>query len=74
MMKQATEQPAQTAPRYRRAKEIAQHLCISQSTLWHWAKYRPGFPQPIKAGARVTLFDLDAIEAFLTSKQREGQA
>ncbi len=55
---------------YARPKEACQHLKISPSTLWHWCKTRPDFPKPIKAGQRVTLFDLNAIDAWLQS-QRE---
>lgn len=50
---------------FMRAKEASTHFRIAHSTLWNWVKTRPGFPQPIKAGARVTLFDIDAIEHFL---------
>lgn len=66
----ATTQPR---PHYVRAKEAAQYLGISISTLWHWAKTRAGFPRPIKAGERVTLFDLVAIDAWL-QEQRQGAA
>lgn len=59
---------SQAAPQYRRASEICEHLRIAPSTLWLWAKTRPGFPQPLKAGPKVTLFDLAAIEVFLKSK------
>ncbi|MGE0347702.1 MAG: helix-turn-helix transcriptional regulator [Hydrogenophaga sp.] len=48
-----------------RAKQAAQHFGIAHSTLWLWVKSKEGFPQPIKASARVTLFDIDAIEQFL---------
>ena len=51
--------------RLARAAKAAAHLDISRSTLWHWAKTRPGFPQPMKVGDRVTLFDLDAIDAYV---------
>jgi len=30
-----------------------------------WAKTRPGFPKPLKAGQKVTLFDIHAIEEYL---------
>jgi hypothetical protein len=33
--------------------------------LWLWARNRPGFPQPLTAGPKVTLFDADAIARFL---------
>jgi predicted DNA-binding transcriptional regulator AlpA len=59
-------QPRTTA-NYARAKQAAEHFKIARSTLWLWAKEIPEFPQPIKAGRRVTLFDLDAIDAFIKS-------
>jgi hypothetical protein len=37
-----------------------------------WVKTWPGFPKPLKAGQRVTLFDLNAIEAFLISQAISG--
>ena len=57
-------------PRLERPRQVCQHLKISNSTLWHWCKTRPDFPKPIKAGQRVTLFDLHAINAWL-QQQRE---
>ena len=36
-------------------------------TLWQWIKTRKGFPQPLKAGPKVSLHDLNAIDAFLKS-------
>lgn len=51
--------------RFLRAKAASAHFNIAPSTLWHWAKTRRGFPQPLKAGRRVTLFDVQAIERFL---------
>lgn len=53
------------ACKFERAKGAAQHFKIGSSTLWLWVKTRPGFPQPIKAGPGVTLFDIRAIEVFL---------
>ena len=61
----------ETQPQYERAKATAQHLKISVSTLWHWAATRHDFPEPIKAGPRVTLFDLAAINEWLR-QQREA--
>lgn len=55
----------QHQPRWERAKVVCEYLKISPTTLWHWAKYRPDFPQPVKAGPRVTLFDLAAIDRHL---------
>ena len=54
--------------RFARAKATCEHFQIARSTLWLWAKKRPGFPQPFKAGEKVTLFDLPAIEEFLRAQ------
>ena len=62
----------QSVPRYARAKGACSHFQIARSTLWFWVKSRPGFPQPLKAGAKVTLFDLNAIEEFLRSQSEKG--
>jgi predicted DNA-binding transcriptional regulator AlpA len=53
------------ASNFARAKVASAYFQIAVSTLWLWTKSRPGFPQPMHAGARVTLFDLDAIETYL---------
>lgn len=54
-------------PQYARAKKAAAHFQISLSTLWGWAKNRNNFPKPLKAGRRTTLFDINAIDAYLKS-------
>jgi predicted DNA-binding transcriptional regulator AlpA len=54
-------------PRYARAKTACAHFQIARSTLWQWC-HRPGFPQPLKAGQKVTLFDINAIDAFLKAQ------
>lgn len=53
-------------PKYARAAAAARHFQIGRSTLWEWARCRAGFPKPIKAGPRVALFDLPAIERFIS--------
>lgn len=55
------------SPVYARASSAAKHFQISRSTLWQWAKERAdkGFPKPLKASSRVTLFDIAAIERYL---------
>lgn len=53
------------AKNYARAKECAAHFKIAESTLWNWVSKREGFPQPKRAGPKVTLFDIDAIEEYL---------
>ena len=55
-------------PHYARAKTACAHFQIARSTLWTWCKTRQGFPKPLKAGQKVTLFDINAIEAFLKAQ------
>lgn len=55
-------------PRYERAKGVCAHFKISRSTLWHWAKTRYGFPQPLRAGEKVRLWNLNSIEDFLKAQ------
>ncbi len=62
----------QREPRFARAKAVCNHFQIAKSTLWLWTKSRPGFPQPLRAGERVTLFDIHAIEDYLQSAQVQG--
>ena len=71
-MQKAAQQivPTINQPRLERPRPTADYLRISLSTLWHWSKTKDGFPRPIKAGQRVTLFDLNAIDAWLQN-QRE---
>jgi predicted DNA-binding transcriptional regulator AlpA len=47
-----------------RGPQAAAYFKIGLSTLWEWRK-RPGFPEPVKAGPRVTLFNIDEIERFI---------
>ena len=69
-MKNAPQHPEQ---RFARAKGACQYFQIARSTLWLWVKTRPGFPKPLKASEKVTLFDLLAIEEFLkTHSDTEG--
>ena len=55
-------------PSYARAKVACAHFQIARSTLWQLTKSRQGFPQPLKAGEKVTLFDINAIDAFLKAQ------
>jgi predicted DNA-binding transcriptional regulator AlpA len=55
-------------PHYARAKAACAHFQIARSTLWQWTRSRRGFPQPLKAGEKVTLFDINAIDAFLKAQ------
>jgi predicted DNA-binding transcriptional regulator AlpA len=62
------EKTPSSKPRYARPTATCEYLNIARATLWRWAKDREDFPKPIKAGARVTLFDLNAIDAYLAGK------
>lgn len=53
--------------KYMRAAGVCQTFQIAKSTLWHWVATREDFPKPVKLGARVTLFDVQAIEKFISS-------
>lgn len=55
--------------RLARPTKTAIYLGIGLSTLWAWAAERPNFPKRIKVGERVTLFDLDQIDAFVLAGQ-----
>lgn len=63
-----TVQGTDQKPHYARAKAACAHFQIARSTLWQWTKSRHGFPQPLKAGEKVTLFDINAIDAFLKAQ------
>ena len=65
--------PQHFEQRFARAKGACQHFQIARSTLWLWVKTRLGFPKPLKASEKVTLFDLRAIEEFLKAHaDRDG--
>ena len=52
-----------TAPKFMRAKQLAQHLGIGLSTVWVYAKQ--GKITPKKISDRVTLFDVVEVEKAL---------
>lgn len=66
----SSSQVSSEPPRYARARTVCAHFQIARSTLWNWAKTRQheGFPQPLRAGPKVTLFDINAIDAFLKAQ------
>jgi len=69
---QSSELHALPVQRFARAKGACRHFQIARSTLWLWVKTRPGFPKPLKAGQKVTLFDLLAIEEYLRAEASGG--
>lgn len=70
MVKNSTAPGTDQKPNYARAKGVGAHFKISRSTVWEW-RTRPGFPQPLRAGPKTVLFDINAIDAYL--KAQAGQ-
>jgi len=52
-----------------RAKEVAHYLSIGLSTVWLYAKQKK--ITPIKLSERVTVFDVDEINALLNDSIME---
>lgn len=57
-----------------RPAPAAKFLGIGRSTLYKWAKERPGFPQPIKLGTRTTVFRLDELAAWRNAQAGKAAA
>jgi predicted DNA-binding transcriptional regulator AlpA len=49
-------------------KEKSGKLPVSQATIWRWVK-EGNFPKPFKLGERITVWNLEEIEIFITKKQ-----
>ena len=58
------------AQRVQRAAGVAKSLAVAESTIWRWVADGK-FPKPIKLGERVTVWDLDEVDAFI-AKQRKA--
>lgn len=57
--------------------EVAQRLGVKdRSTIWRWAKAKPGFPAPIKLSMQVARWDAEEVERFIAAKasERRGAA
>ncbi|WP_198304188.1 helix-turn-helix domain-containing protein [Arcobacter vandammei] len=52
-------------PRFLRAKELADYLCIGESTVWYYLKI--GKIKSIKISPKVTLFNVAEVEEALCS-------
>lgn len=63
--KKMLEQRYSVGKKYLRAKEVAEYLGIGMSTVWLYAKQ--GKLNPKKISSRVTVFNIDNIEAFIES-------
>lgn len=70
MNTQTTAPSADHKPQYERASVAAKYFKIGRSTLWQWTK-RPGWPPCLRAGPKVTLFDIAAIEAYLKAQAEQ---
>jgi predicted DNA-binding transcriptional regulator AlpA len=51
--------------RLARPSAAARYLNVGRSTLYEWMRRRPGFPQVRHLSARVSLFDLDELDAYV---------
>lgn len=61
--------PGLAEPRWARLKEICDHYRFSPATWWRWNAEREGCPKPRKHGPRVTVWDLNEIDAWLDAQQ-----
>ena len=52
--------------RYYRAKEVANYLGVSVTTVWNYAK--DGFITPIKMTSQATVFNIEEVEKFVQSR------
>ena len=49
----------------------AQLFSLSTNTLFNYAKRDPGFPQPLRIGRRIVLWDVAELSAYFAT-QREA--
>jgi prophage regulatory protein len=55
-------------PRYVRLRELRKLVPFAEATIWR--KSRDGsFPAPVKLSARITAWNLSAVEAWLAEKE-----
>jgi predicted DNA-binding transcriptional regulator AlpA len=47
-------------------------LPVSPSTIWRWVREKK-FPAPIKLGERTTVWDAQAVDAFITGRAKEAE-
>lgn len=57
-----------TINRYFRVTELALMLSVNRSTIWRWVKEDPDFPNPIKLGPKVTVWDGCRVQDWLQSR------
>ena len=49
-----------------RPAQAAAKLGVSLPTLWRYCKHNPAMPKPRKLSARVTVFDEQELDTFLS--------
>ena len=64
-LKKHIEQTYDARKKYLRAKETAKYLSIGLSTVWLYAKQ--GKLTPKKLSERVTVFDIDEVNALINN-------
>ena len=47
-------------------------LPVSAATIWRWVAEKR-FPQPFKLGDNTTVWDMDAVEAFIAAQAGRGE-
>ena len=65
----ASTPSSEKEPRWARVKEICDLYRISPATWWRWSAEREGCPKPRKHGPRVTVWNLNEIDAWLDAQQ-----
>lgn len=63
------ETSARPAPDWQRPAYVCDQLKLSRSGLHKLAKTLKGFPQPVRLGHRHTLYDMNAVAAFMESRR-----
>lgn len=58
--------------KYARPQDAARYFGINPVTLWRWSK-ASGFPEPKRIGTRLVLYDIEAVEAWLSHHREATQ-
>lgn len=55
------------------ANSLDGKLPVSKATIWRWVR-QGRFPKPFKLGDRVTVWDMDEVENFISKQSGRGDA
>jgi len=58
--------------RYARPQDAAKYFGVNPVTIWRWSK-SSSFPAPKRVGSRLVLYDLPAIEHWLSTNKEAVQ-